>query len=62
MSIPLENRAPKKNAAMVVPIYHVNAFTRRPFAGNPAAVCLLGDMPGADWMQDVAAQTQRARA
>ena len=41
---------------MVVPIYHVNAFTRRPFAGNPAAVCLLGDMPGAGWMQNVAAQ------
>ena len=41
---------------MVVPIYHVNAFTRRPFAGNPAAVCLLGDRPSAEWMQNVAAQ------
>jgi predicted PhzF superfamily epimerase YddE/YHI9 len=41
---------------MAVPIYHVNAFTRRPFAGNPAAVCLLGDVPPAEWMQNVAAQ------
>jgi PhzF family phenazine biosynthesis protein len=23
-----------------VPLYHVEAFTRKPFAGNPAAVCL----------------------
>src|SRR5205085_3018785 len=43
--------------AMSVPIFHVNAFTRAPFAGNPAAVCLLtaaGAEPG--WMQSVAAQ------
>jgi PhzF family phenazine biosynthesis protein len=42
---------------MTVPIFHVNAFTRRPFAGNPAAVCLLAE-GGADagWMQGVAAQ------
>ncbi len=36
----------------------VNAFTTRPFGGNPAAIVLLG--PGHDaeeqWMQDVAAQ------
>src|ERR1700722_7025766 len=41
---------------MAVPLYHVNAFTDRPFAGNPAAVCLLDSMPEAKWMQNVAAQ------
>ncbi|MGC4042728.1 MAG: PhzF family phenazine biosynthesis protein [Armatimonas sp.] len=35
-------------------LYVVDAFTNRPFAGNPAAVCVL-DSPGdADWMQQVA--------
>lgn len=34
----------------------VDAFTGRPFAGNPAAVCrLVGPRP-ASWMQDVAAE------
>ncbi len=41
---------------MPVPLYHVSAFTRRPFAGNPAAVCLL-DAPRPDaWLHSVAAQ------
>ena len=36
----------------------VDAFTDRPFAGNPAAVCLLDgrDWPEARWMQRVAAE------
>lgn len=34
------------------PIFTVDAFAERPFAGNPAAVCLL-DAP---WMQNVAAE------
>lgn len=35
-------------------IYHVDAFTVRPFTGNPAAVCLL-EYPKVDsWMQNVA--------
>jgi PhzF family phenazine biosynthesis protein len=41
---------------MGVPIYHVSAFTDRPFAGNPAAVCLLPGERDAGWMQSVAAQ------
>jgi PhzF family phenazine biosynthesis protein len=41
---------------MAVPIYHVSAFTDRPFAGNPAAVCLLPDERAAGWMQAVAGQ------
>jgi predicted PhzF superfamily epimerase YddE/YHI9 len=38
------------------PLYQVDAFTAEPFAGNPAAVCLLegGEDPG--WMQQVAAE------
>ena len=34
----------------------VDAFTDRPFAGNPAAVCLLDAPHDADWMQAVAAE------
>ena len=39
---------------MPVAITQVDAFTARPFAGNPAAVCIL-EKPREDlWMQDVA--------
>ena len=41
---------------MSVPIYHVNAFTDRPFGGNPAAVCLLERMPDDDWLRAVGGQ------
>jgi PhzF family phenazine biosynthesis protein len=36
----------------------IDAFTDRPFAGNPAAVCLLdaGSWPDEAWMQEVAAE------
>jgi PhzF family phenazine biosynthesis protein len=36
----------------------VDAFTDRPFAGNPAGVCLLetGTWPGEAWMRQVAAE------
>jgi PhzF family phenazine biosynthesis protein len=34
----------------------IDAFTDRPFAGNPAAVCLLDEDRPADWMQAVAAE------
>jgi predicted PhzF superfamily epimerase YddE/YHI9 len=39
---------------MNVPIFQVDAFTDRPFAGNPAAVCLLPEPRDEAWMQDVA--------
>jgi PhzF family phenazine biosynthesis protein len=35
-------------------IYQVDAFTDRPFAGNPAGVCILPDYAAVDWMQSVA--------
>ena len=34
----------------------VDAFTDRPFAGNPAAVMILDEFPPAEWMQRVAAE------
>lgn len=38
------------------PLFHVDAFTDRPFAGNPAAVCLLDGPADPAWMQRVAAE------
>lgn len=35
-------------------IVQVDAFTDRPFTGNPAAVCILEDLPHDWWLQDVA--------
>jgi PhzF family phenazine biosynthesis protein len=39
---------------MPLPLLTVDAFTDRPFAGNPAAVCLLAEERDAVWMQNVA--------
>ena len=39
---------------MSLKIYQVDAFTGEPFAGNPAAVCLLPEPQSAGWMQQVA--------
>ncbi len=46
----------------VMRIRIIDAFTDRPFAGNPAAVCLLDgpDWPAVDWMQQVAAEMNLA--
>jgi PhzF family phenazine biosynthesis protein len=35
-------------------IYQVDAFTDKPFAGNPAAVCILPEPRDEGWMQNVA--------
>lgn len=35
-------------------IIQVDAFTDRPFAGNPAAVCILEEVRNERWMQNVA--------
>jgi PhzF family phenazine biosynthesis protein len=37
-------------------IYQVDAFTRHPFAGNPAGVCPLKAPADPEWMQQVAAE------
>jgi PhzF family phenazine biosynthesis protein len=39
---------------MPIRIVQVDAFTDRPFAGNPAAVCVLRETPTDQWMRDVA--------
>ncbi len=38
----------------VIDLFQVDAFTDRPFSGNPAAVCLLQEPQPAAWMQQVA--------
>jgi PhzF family phenazine biosynthesis protein len=45
---------------MSISVFHVDAFTSRPFAGNAAAVCIL-DKPYADnWLQQVAGEMNLA--
>ena len=39
---------------MSVPIFQVDSFTNRPFAGNPAGVCVLDAPHEEAWMQAVA--------
>jgi len=39
---------------MPLAIVQVDAFTAKPFAGNPAAVCVLPSVRDAIWMQNVA--------
>jgi PhzF family phenazine biosynthesis protein len=41
---------------MPLPLFIVDAFTSRPFAGNPAAVCLLEAARDDDWMQALAGE------
>ena len=45
---------------MALEITQVDAFTAEPFAGNPAAVCLLQAPRDAAWMQQVAAEMNLA--
>ncbi|MFY9551707.1 MAG: PhzF family phenazine biosynthesis protein [Thermoanaerobaculia bacterium] len=42
------------------PIFHVDAFTERPFAGNPAAVCILSGPRDDAWMQGIAREMNLA--
>lgn len=37
-----------------VPVIQVDAFTAKPFSGNPAAVCVMPEAPTEQWMQEVA--------
>ena len=45
---------------MAIPFFLVDAFTDRPFAGNPSGVCLLEADPDPQWMQEVAAEMNQA--
>ena len=38
----------------MIPLAVIDAFTDRPFGGNPAAVCLLDAWPSDTWLQSVA--------
>jgi PhzF family phenazine biosynthesis protein len=46
--------------AMTQPVYVVDAFTDRPYAGNPAAVCPLDRPAPEPWMRHVAAEMNLA--
>jgi PhzF family phenazine biosynthesis protein len=41
---------------MSLPIVIVDAFTERPFGGNPAAVCVLDEPMDEGWMQAIASE------
>lgn len=41
---------------MTLPLFQVDAFTERPFAGNPAAVCVLEGEEERAWLQAIAAE------
>jgi PhzF family phenazine biosynthesis protein len=41
---------------MPQPVVQVDAFTDRPYAGNPAAVCVMRAPADEGWMRDVAAE------
>ena len=39
-----------------LPYFVVDAFTHKPFSGNPAAVCVLDEPKTDEWLQKIAAQ------
>jgi PhzF family phenazine biosynthesis protein len=39
---------------MTIEMYQVDAFTDKPFGGNPAAVCILNEPASDQWMQQLA--------
>lgn len=41
-------------------IYQVDAFTEKPFSGNPAGVCVLGDQLDENIMQSIAGEMNLA--
>lgn len=43
-----------------IPIYTVDSFTREPFRGNSAAVCLLTEPVTEQWMQSVAGELRHS--
>ena len=45
---------------MTQPIVQVDAFTAKPFAGNPAAVCVMQEPRDEQWMQNVAREMNLA--
>src|SRR5689334_3352564 len=46
----------KRSDSMALPLFIVDAFTDKPFSGNPAAVCILPSWKADAWLQAVAAE------
>ena len=47
---------PPQEMTVKTEIFQIDAFSRQPFGGNPAAVTLLPAYPDDEWMQQVAAE------
>jgi len=47
---------------MGIPIFQVDAFTEKPFLGNPAGVCIMSQTKDKRWMQNVAREEKEAPA
>ena len=45
---------------MAIPYYHVDAFTDKLFAGNPAGVCILSSFPAGSTMQKIAIENRHS--
>jgi len=45
---------------MNIPFFQVDAFTNKPFKGNPAAVCIVDDTITETLMQEIAAENNLA--
>jgi PhzF family phenazine biosynthesis protein len=45
---------------MHIPLFHVDAFTDKPFGGNPAAVCILPAWRDDHWLQAIGAEMNLA--
>lgn len=43
---------------MPIPYYHIDVFTNKLFAGNPAGVCILSAFPSDQTMQQIAAENR----
>ena len=59
-----DTRHPTPDTARLMPmplrITQVDAFTNRPFAGNPAAVCILPKAADPAWMLNIAREMNLA--
>jgi len=54
------SKLPKPAPRITLPVYHVDAFTRRTFHGNPAAVVIVsGKWPADDVMHAIASETNQ---
>jgi PhzF family phenazine biosynthesis protein len=55
----VDTHNPGLRASGAPQIWYIDAFAGRPFAGNPAAVCLLSDEADEQWMQSLAGETNQ---